>query len=198
LPQNLQNEPPAKGKNRTNILSLNGLRRRVNTPTTIASLRRDLITLRLPTTGNYDHLPTLFGSRGVSIITGQGNSYLRNKIDEASVFTRDPFESPEPSTAPPIAIAERLIAFVVGPLVLLVLAIMIVMSRSGWMTVLDAFFFFAVVMMIWSRWAEIRSGYARTVYDEPATTVNFLRYVAVILPVALAVWLVASLFGKVF
>lgn len=91
----------------------------------------------------------------------------------------------------------RFFWFFIGPAILLVLTMLIVNSGSGWLTVLDIAFFVVVGMMILGRWIEVHSGRGKTAYnDEPATPTHFRRYVAVMVPLALAIWTVANAVGN--
>jgi hypothetical protein len=117
-------------------------------------------------------------------------------MEEGTMQDHNP-SPPQDSTVPPAATTfERLLWFIVGPAMLMVLAVLIVNSGSGWWTVLDMLFFVAIALMVWSRWAEIRSGYGRTAYNDPATPAHFRRYVTVMVPVALAAWAVANVLGN--
>ena len=64
---------------------------------------------------------------------------------------------------PLLALLGRMLWLVIGPLVLIVLTVLIVISGSGWLTSDDLAFFPTLALMILGRWIEIRSGYGRTV-----------------------------------
>lgn len=93
-------------------------------------------------------------------------------------------------------LAGRVMWFFFGPLVLVLAAVGILTSGSGWTTALDAVYLTVVALMVWGRWVEQRSGQAMTATGEPATWKDFRRYVEVLVPLAAAVWIAANLLGN--
>lgn len=85
---------------------------------------------------------------------------------------------------------------VLGPMALVLTTIGIVSHRQGWTTYVDALLGIIVVMMVLGRWAEMRSGCARTAQGEPATWKHCKHYVTVLLPSGLLAWIIANLFGN--
>jgi hypothetical protein len=53
-----------------------------------------------------------------------------------------------------------------------------------------------IALMIGGRWIEQGSGAAMTATGQPASMEHFRRYVRVLLPVALVVWLVLNVLGN--
>ncbi len=93
-------------------------------------------------------------------------------------------------------LGARLTWVALGPLAFAALAAGIVYRGQGWFTGLDALFGVVVGLMILGRWVEQRSGVATTVTGEPATVAQCKRYVALLLLVAAATWIVANLLGN--
>lgn len=93
-------------------------------------------------------------------------------------------------------LGARLTWAALGPLVLLVMAGAVFSKAHSWFSALDVAYGVVVALMILARWVEQRSGSATTLTGEPATSRHFARYVAVLLPLAIVVWVVAHLFQK--
>lgn len=89
----------------------------------------------------------------------------------------------------------RLMWMMLGPILLVVTTYAIVKSGS-WFTLWDAAFCGVVALMIAGRWVEQRSGAARTATGEPATVRHFRRYVRVLLPLTVGVWVAANVVGN--
>ena len=98
--------------------------------------------------------------------------------------------------SPASACLARLTWVALGPLALFVMAGVIFTRPRGWFSPLDAAYGAVVALMILGRWVEQRSGCATTVTGEPATPRQFARYVAILLPLTIVVWVVAHLFQK--
>ncbi len=94
------------------------------------------------------------------------------------------------------ALFGRLLWFVIGPIVLVLLTVMIVITGSGWFTGYDLAFYFTLAAMVIGRWIEVRSGYGRTAQSFPATTQHFRRYVGKLVPWAVLVWTTANIIGN--
>ena len=90
----------------------------------------------------------------------------------------------------------RIFCFLLGPMFLVLTAMGIVNSGSGWFTNLDALFACLVVLTVVSRWVEQRSGSATTAKGEPATMRDFRRYLRSVLLIATLVWVAANLLGN--
>jgi hypothetical protein len=93
-------------------------------------------------------------------------------------------------------LVARMFWFFVGPMVAILTLLGILFQGSGWLTVLDAVYLTAVVLMVGSRWVEQRSGEAATATGEPSTWAHFRRYATVLVPVALCAWLAANVVGN--
>jgi hypothetical protein len=90
----------------------------------------------------------------------------------------------------------RLFWIMIGPMILMVLAIQIVTFGNGWLTRFDVAFFVILASLVAARWIEFRTGHPETGTGEPATWSHFRRYTAGVLGFGLAVWAVANLFGN--
>jgi hypothetical protein len=90
----------------------------------------------------------------------------------------------------------RLMWFMIGPGILFGIAYAIVTQGTGWLTGLDASFFAIVVLMVWGRGLEQRSGVATTAEGKPANWDHFRRYIRFLLPIAAAVWITANALGN--
>lgn len=90
----------------------------------------------------------------------------------------------------------RLLWFLVGPMVLLILSAEILRVGAGWLTLLDLAYFAVTGLMIWGRWVEQCSGNATLATGEPATWAHFRRYVTYLVPIAAAIWLAANGVGN--
>jgi ABC-type polysaccharide/polyol phosphate export permease len=109
-------------------------------------------------------------------------------------------ESGDQSTSKPITslavLGARLTWILLGPLVLLGITWGIVSQGTGWFTGLDAAFAVVVGLMVLGRWVEARSGTATTLTGEPASGAYFKRYVTILLPLAVVVWVAANVLGN--
>ncbi|MEX0641451.1 MAG: hypothetical protein WD468_02055 [Pirellulales bacterium] len=90
----------------------------------------------------------------------------------------------------------RLFWMMIGPLLLFILAFANVMNDEGWLTAADIGFFVVLLATVYARWREFRSDDGRTAEGEPATAVEFRRYVVLLVGGGVAVWLVANLLGN--
>lgn len=83
-----------------------------------------------------------------------------------------------------------------GPMTWLLITVGIVLTGTGWLTGLDAFYWIAVGLMLLGRWVDHRSGASTTLTGEPATDEHFRRYATGLPLIAVAVWIVANLLGN--
>jgi divalent metal cation (Fe/Co/Zn/Cd) transporter len=112
--------------------------------------------------------------------------------------------NPDPPPAAPqpgeitsfVVLGARLTWVLLGPFALLGITYGIVTAGTGWLTGLDAGFGLVVGLMLLGRWLEQRSGTATTLTGAPATPEQLKRYVAVLLPAAAAVWVLANVVGN--
>lgn len=111
-------------------------------------------------------------------------------------------ESSTPDTPKPGEIRSfgvlgaRLTWVMAGPLVLLGLTYSIVSNGTGWFTRLDAGFAIVLGLMLLGRWVEHRTGAAMALTGEPATREQFRRYMTILPPMAVAVWIIANVVGN--
>lgn len=91
----------------------------------------------------------------------------------------------------------RLVWMFVGPMTATIVALMIVLHGTGWLTALDLVFLLAVLATIGARWASYRSGDLTDGDGESTTTPEQLRaYTYVVTGLAVGTWVVANLFGN--
>ena len=83
-----------------------------------------------------------------------------------------------------------------GPTALLFTTYGIIANRTGWLTGLDAFFGIVVGLMLLGRWVDHRSGSSTTLTGEPATDVQFRRYMTTLTPLGAGLWIVANALGN--
>ncbi len=90
----------------------------------------------------------------------------------------------------------RLVAGFVGMLVMTLLLMGIVTSGRGWLTALDGLFFLVLAVTVGCRWIDQRSGFAVNDDGEPLTWAHFWRYVGILVPTAVAAWVLANVAGN--
>jgi hypothetical protein len=109
-------------------------------------------------------------------------------------------ESADQNASKPISslsvLGARLAWVVLGPLALVGITWGIVSRGTGWFTGLDAAFGVVVGLMLLGRWVEHRSGTGTTLTGEPATPEQFKRYMTLLPPLAVAVWIIANVLGN--
>ena len=93
-------------------------------------------------------------------------------------------------------LVARLLWFFFGPMVLMITLWGILYQGSGWITVLDAVYLAAVLVMIGARWVEQRSGQAMTTTGQRATWADFRRYATLLVPIAVGAWIAANAIGN--
>ena len=93
-------------------------------------------------------------------------------------------------------LGARLTWVFLGPVALLAITYGIVTGGTGWLTAFDAAFAVVAALMLLGRWTEQRSGSAMTLTGQPATDEQLKHYVTVLIPVAVAVWVVANVVGN--
>jgi hypothetical protein len=90
----------------------------------------------------------------------------------------------------------RLFWVVLGPMLLAITTMHIFLNGTGWHTPADYVFFAILATMILGRWLEVLGGVAQTADGEPATRKDFYRYIAFVLIVGVAIWIIANAFGN--
>lgn len=105
-----------------------------------------------------------------------------------------PLKTPEVTSCS--VLLARCFWFFVGPAILVLLAVGIVSSGSGWVTALDVAFFLVLSLMLAGRWFEFQSGQAMTGTGAVASWADFRRYVLLLTPLAASVWMAANLLGN--
>ena len=109
---------------------------------------------------------------------------------------REPIPTKPEAISSVWVLGARITWVIFGPMVLLLITYGIVSGGTGWLTPLDAAFAVVACLMLLGRWTEHRSGAATTLSEEPATDEQLRRYVAVLIPVLAAVWIIANLVGN--
>ncbi|MCI0681008.1 MAG: hypothetical protein L0Y71_02800 [Gemmataceae bacterium] len=90
------------------------------------------------------------------------------------------------------SVLARVVWLMVGPMLLLVLALVVIKTGNGWFTVADMAFLAVLAVTILARWWEFRGGAAKTSTGEAATPAHLRRFVVGALVVGLAGWAVAN------
>ncbi|HOW73632.1 MAG TPA: hypothetical protein PKY77_23780 [Phycisphaerae bacterium] len=83
-----------------------------------------------------------------------------------------------------------------GPGFLGILTYRIISEGTGWFTVQDGCYGVVLLLMIVGRWRELRSGAGTTITGEPVTVAHLRRYVLMVAPSAVVVWVVANAMGN--
>jgi hypothetical protein len=99
-------------------------------------------------------------------------------------------------STPQFALFGRLVWMALGPGLLAITAIHIFLNGKGWHTPADYVFFATLAAMVLGRWLEILGGQPLNSDGEPATPKDFYRYVALVLGVGVALWVLANAFGN--
>ena len=94
-----------------------------------------------------------------------------------------------------VAIFAR-IFWMLGPVLLFVLAASIARSGGGWWTTLDMIYLAMLPALIVARLIEFQVGQPQTTNEEPATLADLQRYALGVVVVAMAVWVLANLLGN--
>ena len=106
-------------------------------------------------------------------------------------------DTPKPGEIRSFAVFGARVTWVLaGPLALVLITYGIVSNGTGWRTGLDAVFGIVVGLMLLGRWVEHRTGAATALTGEPATPEQFKRYMTLLPPLAVAVWLIANVVGN--
>jgi hypothetical protein len=99
-------------------------------------------------------------------------------------------------TMPLSILVARMTWVLIGPIVLILTGIGIITSASGWLTKIDAFYGFMVILILFARWVEFGTGRAMTLTGELVTNDQFRRYM-IVLPLTAAIgWIIANSLGN--
>lgn len=104
-------------------------------------------------------------------------------------------QEPQPITSFTV-FGARLTWSVLGPLALALVTMGIVSKGNGWLTVLDVIFGVIILWMLLGRWVEYRSGQGTSTSGERTTRSDFRRYVAGLLGMALALFVLSNVLGN--
>jgi hypothetical protein len=91
---------------------------------------------------------------------------------------------------------SRVMWTLLGPGFLAILTYRIVSDGTGWLTVLDACYGVVLLLMIGGRWRELSSGAGTTITGEAVTVAHLRRYILIVAPAAVAVWIAANAVGN--
>lgn len=112
-------------------------------------------------------------------------------------------ESPLPCKAPSApgtksfsVLTARLMWFMLGPGMLLLLLAKIITDQRGWWSKLDAAYGATIILMALGRWFEQRSGSATDTEGNPTTMKDCQRYVTRLIMFTTPAWLLASVLGN--
>jgi hypothetical protein len=105
-----------------------------------------------------------------------------------------PDHTPEqaPPTTPIVPVLARLTWILFGPFVLLVSLSVLLARGGGFPSIPDFTYLAALGAMLLGRWAEFRTGSARTATGEPATVRDLRRYLMWAGGLGLVVWVVTA------
>jgi hypothetical protein len=87
----------------------------------------------------------------------------------------------------------RLTWMFLGPMLLVVAAVVVAKSSKGFLSLADLFYFVVLGTMLAGRWVEFRCGAPLTATGEPASRQHLRRYTVAASLVGLAGWGTASL-----
>jgi len=93
------------------------------------------------------------------------------------------------------ALIGRILWMMVGPVILLLLALHIARQRDGWFTLPSLAYLVVLLATFLSRWMEFQCGFPKTATGEPATTEHLHRYALASGTIGIAVWFIANLVG---
>lgn len=95
--------------------------------------------------------------------------------------------------APVLLLLGRVFWLVLGPFLLIILCIAGFTKGGGWLTGADLGFLAILCALVLARWYEFHGGNPRTNMGEPATWSHFHRYVLVVIPLGLGIWVLANI-----
>lgn len=106
--------------------------------------------------------------------------------------TEDGSSSPPEEVTPGSAMVGRLIWAMAGPTFFL--SLLIPMSKDPrWVGKWEAAYVANLLLMIWGRYLEQKSGHGSTLYDEPSTWSHFRKYTMKLLVLGIASWVCVKL-----
>jgi hypothetical protein len=104
--------------------------------------------------------------------------------------------SHDSATSSSAAFFGRLAWIILGPMALAVLTMALAQNPDGWFAPTDLVFLLVLGLMLLGRWAEFRSGGAKTTEGELATQEQVRRYYVVAPLVGMGLWVLANLIGN--
>ena len=90
----------------------------------------------------------------------------------------------------------RLVWFLFGPAIMLILTIVNIDRGGGWFTGVDIAFFIALAITIAARWIDFGRGQSRTATGTLATIADLRRYVPLAIAAGILVWGIANFIGN--
>ncbi|MGE3806092.1 MAG: hypothetical protein AB7K24_15585 [Gemmataceae bacterium] len=91
---------------------------------------------------------------------------------------------------------SRIFWMMLGPMILVVVALNIAQSAAGWLTGADMIFLIVLAGMIAARWFEFHKGDPQTATGAPATPAHLRRYVLSAALLGVGVWVIVNLVGN--
>lgn len=95
-----------------------------------------------------------------------------------------------------VALVSRLFWMMLGPMILIVLALNIATIGTSWFTMMDIAFLVVLAFVLAARGIEFLGASPQTATGEPATMDDYRRYALVVLAIGLAIWVVANVVGN--
>ncbi len=90
----------------------------------------------------------------------------------------------------------RMIWFMVGPAVMLILAAVNLDRGGGWLTGVDIAFLVTLAITILARCIDFRLGRPETAAGTPATPADLRRYIPLVIAIAGMVWAITNVIGN--
>jgi hypothetical protein len=98
---------------------------------------------------------------------------------------------------PPHIVVPRLAWVALGPVALLITAMVLVTNGGGWLSLSSIAFLVTIPVMVAGRFIEQKSGFGLDSTGEPATWAGFRTYVLIMVPVLVGVWIVLNVIGGI-
>jgi hypothetical protein len=93
-------------------------------------------------------------------------------------------------------LVARIFSLVLGPTILLLMAIRSVLEGTGWNTPADYAYFLILAGVVACRWVDYRWGDPQTSTGQSATWSHFRRFAVVAVFFGIAIWIIANAIGN--
>jgi hypothetical protein len=103
---------------------------------------------------------------------------------------------PSASSSSITLLLARIFWMMFGPFLLLVFAASLATKGSDWFSPLSIAFLIVLAVIVAARYYEFSKGDSHTSTGEPATLNDLRRYILVILPLGLGIWIAANVIGN--